>query len=54
MTTLVFLMGAALLVAGFAWWWPPAGLIVAGVMVCATAVLLERGDDAERERAGGR
>lgn len=44
MTTVLFILGAAALVAGFALWWLPAAFIAGGSLACAGAVLLERGD----------
>jgi uncharacterized membrane protein len=43
MPTVLFVLGAGALVAGFALWWLPAAFMVAGVMACAGGVLLERG-----------
>lgn len=36
------LMGAAFIVGGMAWAYPPAGLIVAGVMLLCAAILAGR------------
>ena len=42
MTTVIFILGAASVVAGVSMWSVPAAFVVAGLILAAAAILLER------------